>query len=221
MTQVTNLQDYANLHPATRPHAVRKPVYKSFKPDTEFEIDDFLKSQVFVVSAGAIGRRHMLGDGRETISSVYFENEVLDFRIMDTATGTLVCLLPVTVRVYDGDEFDRLKIEKPELGARQLANMINQHRYAARHCVDLARKSAVEKLASFIFECRSRLPAGRDGAICLTLKRSDIADYMGLRIETLSRAFSKLKRERLIDYSEVDEVAILNEPALRQIANGR
>jgi uncharacterized protein YjhX (UPF0386 family) len=44
---------------------------------------------------------------------------------------------------------------------------------------------------------------------------------MGLRIETLSRAFSKLKKMRLIESSDGDEVQIIDEPGLRQLANGR
>jgi CRP/FNR family transcriptional regulator len=50
------------------------------------------------------------------------------------------------------------------------------------------------------------------------MKRSDIADYLGLRLETVSRAFSKLRQHNIIDLNE-DEVLILDQAKLNQLSN--
>jgi CRP/FNR family transcriptional regulator len=50
------------------------------------------------------------------------------------------------------------------------------------------------------------------------MKRSDIADYLGLRLETVSRAFSKLRQSSIIDVNE-DEVLILDQAKLNQLSN--
>jgi len=57
--------------------------------------------------------------------------------------------------------------------------------------------------------------------LALHLARWEIADYPGLTFETVSRAFSKLKKMRLIALGNADEVAVLNQKGLSEVASGR
>lgn len=196
------------------------------EPFRSFEINTFLigeviaKRPIVVIAHGAVGLQHLLKDGRRTISTIFISGEVLDVRHSSSNDGKLICLTPVDVHLMKSEVFDGLQRESPQFRSALLASHFRQCGLTARHCVDLARKSAVEKLASFIFECRKRQMAEKDTSICLILKRIDIADYMGLRPETLSRAFATLKKHKLIDCDGSDQIEILDEKSLRQIASG-
>ncbi len=221
MTQLAYIDEYKTAEAHSSSVRVNAPTLNSFEQDTVLDCDAFRNLPILVVTKGAVGLQHMLGDGRQTISVIFFEGDVLDTRHFSKASGKLVCILPVTASLYNGDDFETMQRDSTQFQIEQSSNQARQHLYAAQHSVDLARKSAVEKLASFIFECRKRQQLGRQLTVCLRLRRTDIADYMGLRVETLSRAFSKLRKMQFIDSDDADEVHILNEPALRQLANGK
>ncbi len=175
---------------------------------------------IAIISSGAAGLQHFLRDGRRTLSTIFLTGEVLDYSQMRGSGGSLCRLLPGKARLYDVDVIEHLRFNNPKAWATLMAGKFRCCSLSTNHSVDLARKSAVEKLASFIFECRSRQAECRSTLINLILNRIDIADYMGLRPETLSRAFTKLKQRRMIACDGSDFIHILNEPGLRQIANG-
>ncbi len=196
------------------------PLTRLFKANTVLVPEQVPHATVFVVCGGVVGLQHILGDGRRTLSTLYLDGDVVDFGELGDTSGTLICLRSVSGYLISDEEFDRRKRTDHEFCASLETNYARQNRFMARHCADLAHKSSVEKLASYIFECRSRqrFASGRD--IHLILRRIDIADYMGLRAETLSRTFSQLKQLGLIDVRSASRVRIINEPVLRQIANG-
>jgi len=221
MTQLAYIEDYDSVNVHDTSSWLSTPTVNIFDQDTVLDCDAFSHLPILVIKKGAIGLQHMLGDGRQTISLIFFDGDVLDCRHYGKASGKLVCILPVTAELYNGDDLEHMQRTNTRFQIEQASNQARQHLYAAQHSVDLARKSAIEKLASFIFECRKRQQLGRSLSVCLRLRRMDIADYMGLRVETLSRAFSKLRQMKLISSNDADEIKILNEPALRQLANGK
>jgi CRP/FNR family transcriptional regulator, anaerobic regulatory protein len=175
---------------------------------------------IVIISSGAAGLQHFLKDGRRTISTIFLAGEVLDYSQIRGSGGSLCCLLPGQAQMFNAVVLEKLRQENPQAWSTLMIGKFRCCSQTTNHSVDLARKSAVEKLASFIFECRNRQTAERSKLINLILNRIDIADYMGLRPETLSRAFTKLKQLKMIACERGDYIHILNEPALRQIANG-
>ncbi|NNG02938.1 MAG: helix-turn-helix domain-containing protein [Inquilinus sp.] len=87
----------------------------------------------------------------------------------------------------------------------------------------LGRKSTEEKLAAFILEfCRpSGALSGLGREIHLPMRRSDIAEYLALTTESVSREFSRLKRDRIIAMPRPSRVVVLNRPALEAAARGQ
>ncbi|VAV92708.1 hypothetical protein MNBD_ALPHA08-2226 [hydrothermal vent metagenome] len=221
MVQIACIENYASSNSLANKAWRNKPTINSFPQDTVLDQQAFQNLPILMISKGVIGLQHTLGDGRQTISIVYFAGEVIDFRHLGSVSGRAICLLPVIVKLFNGEDYDRMQRQDQEFQQEQSAISARQLFYASQHSIDLARKSAVEKLASFILENRKRANLGRALTVHLKLRRTDIADYMGLRAETLSRAFSKLKNMRLITYSDADEIHITNEPMLRQLANGK
>lgn len=221
MTQIAHIENYHTANPVWSRNKTNQPTLNSFGLDTVLDCDAFRKLPILVVTSGAIGLQHILGDGRQTISVLFFEGDVIDTRHFCKASGNLICVLPTATQLYSAEDFNLLQQKSTKFQIEQSSSQARQSLNATQHSVDLARKSAVEKLASFIFECRKRQKLGRGLTVCLRLRRSDIADYMGLRAETLSRAFTKLKKMDFIDADEADVIQILNEPGMRQLANGK
>ena len=85
----------------------------------------------------------------------------------------------------------------------------------------LGRKTARERLASFRLQSRRGLPCGSSRAhFTLPMARGDIADYLGLTIETVSRTLTRLRGERLIDLVSQTELKILDPNGLENLAGG-
>ena len=86
----------------------------------------------------------------------------------------------------------------------------------------LGRKSSVEKLASFLRVLTDRVgqPLGDFNQVTLPMTRADIADFLGLTTETVSRTFTQLRKSKIIAIDHVNTVIILKPIALHAIAEG-
>ncbi len=86
----------------------------------------------------------------------------------------------------------------------------------------LGRKTVEEKLASFVLEfCRpSGAPTTLSREIHLPMRRPEIAEYLGLTTESVSREFSRLKREGIVSMPRPSRIVVLNRPALEALALG-
>lgn len=86
----------------------------------------------------------------------------------------------------------------------------------------LGRKSSIEKLASFLQVLTDRVgePLGDFDQVTLPMTRADIADFLGLTTETVSRTFTQLRRSQIIAIDHVNTIIILKPIALQCIAQG-
>jgi CRP/FNR family transcriptional regulator len=94
---------------------------------------------------------------------------------------------------------------------------------AQQQLVLLGRKTATERLASFLLllaDRADRLAGDKSSFVNLPMSRADIADYLGLTKETVSRIFSAFRADRLIRLRALNVVEILDRPALAKIAEG-
>jgi CRP/FNR family transcriptional regulator len=90
------------------------------------------------------------------------------------------------------------------------------------HTLLLGRKSAPEKLASFLLSLSQRAVERGDTAspVMIPMGRADVADYLGLTIETVSRTLTKFKASGLLELPNPSTVALRDPGALRRIADG-
>jgi CRP/FNR family nitrogen fixation transcriptional regulator len=86
-------------------------------------------------------------------------------------------------------------------------------RHAEDHMLLLGRKSAMERVASFLLEMDRRLV--RTGMMALPMCRRDIGDYLGLTLETVSRALSQLHAEGVLGFSGARQIVLRNRQRLR------
>jgi CRP-like cAMP-binding protein len=108
----------------------------------------------------------------------------------------------------------------PALHARLLRAALKEISAMQDHFMMLARKSAPEKVASFLMVMAERTGTddGRHTRIVLPMKRSDIADFLGLTIETVCRAITRLRKAKIIALDDAQTVLILDADRLEQAA---
>ncbi|WP_142781864.1 Crp/Fnr family transcriptional regulator [Agrobacterium sp. T29] len=113
-----------------------------------------------------------------------------------------------------------LKLEaggEASYGELQRAIYLSLQRMQA-HATLLGRKTAAERVASVVLDFAHQFSKGNSSK---NLTRAEIADYLGMTLETVSRHFGRLKREKLISFSTPEIVTITDREALEQLAAGR
>ena len=184
---------------------------------------DGLKSwPIIAISAGVVSIQHLLKDGRKSIAAFLMPGDIIDLRSFSRRTrGQLVALGKSEVCRVSPQMLDMMVAANP--GARTVLweNLRDQSFRAMDHAADLAKKRALEKLASFIFECRIHYSASAaPEVVSIPVRRVDLADYLGMQPETLSRCFHDLEDQGILDFKSLSAVAISDVPTLRRIANG-
>ncbi len=177
---------------------------------------------VYNVTRGILKLYRLLPDGRRQIARFVHPGEFLGLTLRDVHGYTAEALEPVEYCRFPRERFDRFVDEHPELG-RELY-LVTAHELAAAHeqLIVLGRKTARERLASFLIELfdRARLRNSDREIIHLPMARVDIADYLGLTRETVSRGFTALREEGLIALLPGERVALLKRARLEELARG-
>lgn len=177
---------------------------------------------VIAITKGVLSLQHILHDGRLTIAALFMRGEILDVRnSADRKRGKLIALGEVELCGLSADVFEHVIVSNPAARTVAWGSIRSQAFRAMDHASDLAKKSAVEKLASFIFECRNRQSLRiQEDKVEIPLRRSDLAAYLGMQPETVSRIFKDLEKNEIVKVTDLTVIQILNAPALRRIANG-
>ena len=187
-----------------------------------FEGDD--ASYVYNLTSGVLRLSKLLPDGRRQIAGFLFPGDFLGITMEDEHAFTAEAITPSTLCQFSRARFDAFVDTHPHL-ERRLYAIAAQELAAARHqLVLLGRKTATERVASFLLMLADRdestLDALSASEVVLPMSRSDIADYLGLRIETVSREISSLKASRLIRLTTTHNIRLLDRARLELMAEG-
>ncbi len=166
-------------------------------------------------------------DGKEQILGLAYPSDFLGRPFGQTTPYGVEALTDAHVCVFQRSDFDRFAREHPRLEHKLLERTLMELDRTRRWMLLLGRMNAEQKLASFLLETADRMaPAdcsflGHDVPITFTLPlaRQQIADVLGLTIETVSRQFTRMKKEGLIDLPSRREATLLNRAALQTLAS--
>ncbi len=156
------------------------------------------------ILSGTIKLTKALADGRQQIVGILFPPDFLGRAHGGPSTYMAEAATEVELCCYPPEDFLRLMEKHPCLERRLHDKTLDELDAAREWMVLLGRKTAREKVASFLFMLARRAwkagCAGEDGQTLfhLSLRRADMADYLGLTIETVSRQITKLRGEGLI-----------------------
>lgn len=164
-------------------------------------------------------------DGREQIVGVAYPSDFIGRPFGQTSKASVVALTDARVCVFARNDFDRFAREHPGLEHKLLERTLSELDRTRSWMMLLGRKTASEKIATFLLEMSERLaetdcaprfgPARR---FSLPFSRQQVADVLGLTIETVSRQFTRLKNDGVIELPSRREVEIVDRPALLALA---
>lgn len=161
-------------------------------------------------------------DGREQIVGMVFTSDFIGRPFGKTTGHGVTALTESKVCVFNRRDFDSFAREHPALEHKLLQRTLSELDRTRRWMLLLGRKSASEKVASFLLEMVERVggspcestDAPAELLLELPVSRQQIADVLGLTIETVSRQFTRLKAEGILDLPSRREVLIRDRFAL-------
>ena len=180
-----------------------------------FEGDD--STFFYEVLEGVVRTSKVLSDGRRQVVSFNFPGELVGLSHDTVYHTTCEAIAPTQVRVIKKSALSTIMKERPEFAEQLLKVAAESLNSMQDHFVVLGRKCASEKLASFLLALAERETAreGETISFRLPMTRSDIADFLGLTIETVSRNLTVLKNEGIIDLPQTNIVRVRDISRLR------
>ncbi|HLN25998.1 MAG TPA: cyclic nucleotide-binding domain-containing protein [Patescibacteria group bacterium] len=177
---------------------------------------------LYSIGTGAVKLYKLLSDGRRQITAFLFAGDFFGLSMHGVYAYTAEAMTPVHLCRFPRRKLEALFDEVPKLEKRLLGATIHELASAHEQMLLLGRKTAREKVATFLVTLWARLVGDGEqpAQITLPMSRSDIADYLGLTIETVSRTLTVFKREALITLPDANHVAIKQHDALARIAEG-
>jgi len=169
---------------------------RSFTRDEEIYAEGDRSDCWFRVVAGTVRSCKLLADGRRHIPEFFFAGDSFGLDAADERFASAEAVGDVVVMRYPRGATERLLDERPELARRMCSATLRGLTHAHARMLLLGRMTATERVASFLLELAERRDAKR--AVELPMSRYDIADYLGLTIETVSRVLSAFKRDGAI-----------------------
>ncbi|MCJ8323786.1 MAG: helix-turn-helix domain-containing protein [Rhizobiales bacterium] len=182
---------------------------------TEGEVNEYIGS----ITEGIVKVYKLLNDGRQQIISLGFPGDMLG-NIIDAEYNYFVeAVGKVKICLYRVSRIASFAATNPEIYLSILGKTNQQLSHARDWLVLLGRKTAKEKIASFLLLLSEHhLGSETDQAFKIPLKRQEIADFLGLTIETVSRNFSSLKNQQLIREQAGHMLIIVDYSALKNIS---
>ena len=173
---------------------------------------------VYEVVSGTLRLYKLLPDGRRQITGFPSTGHLLGLAPDGEHVYSAEAVTAVTLCRYPRASFNRLIDSVPGLARRLWAVTSDELRLAQDQLLLLGRKTASEKVASFLLMLADASDDGDE--IALPMRRGDIGDYLGLTIETVSRTLTEMKRDRLLALPTSDSARLLDRERLEALAGG-
>lgn len=174
----------------------------------------------YKVISGAVRLCKHMTDGRRQIADFLLAGDFFGFMQFGNYKFTAEAVGDVVLMCYPQRQVERLSNAMPNLRGRLLVLLSQRLLGMQDHLVMLGRQTAKERVASFLLHIAERSDAEEGLAFDLPMSRQDIADYLGLTIETVCRMLSEMKRERIIAIPSLSEVVLNDMDALQALAEG-
>jgi CRP/FNR family nitrogen fixation transcriptional regulator len=164
---------------------------------------------LYKIKYGAVRIYRLLADGRRQVVAFHIKGETFGFEAWKVRSFYAEAIAPTGLTTVDAESDGRYSADLMALALRSMVR-------AQEHLLVIGRQSALEKLAVFLVDLDDR--QGHDGVIDLPMTRTDIGDYLGMTIETVSRSFSKLRDMGVLQLRNTRCVEILKGDKLRAIS---
>jgi CRP/FNR family transcriptional regulator, nitrogen fixation regulation protein len=188
-----------------------------YRKDTEIFGQNEPADYISQVIEGAVRTHKLLSDGRRQIGAFHLPGDIFGLENGDFHRFTAEAIVDTTVRLVKRQGLEREAKNDPAM-VRNLLNVTTDNlRHVENHLLLLGRQTAREKVAAFLLEMNARMKP--TGAMALPMNRRDIADYLGLTLETVSRALSAFQRKGYLRFLNPTQrqIVVLNAEGLAEL----
>ena len=186
---------------------------QSYRPHEVVFYEDDPADHLYEIAEGSVMLYCLLGDGRRQVVDILGAGDLIGI----SGTGYFDCsaeaLSEVRLRMLDRQSIERDPALQVHVNRCLMSRIEGRH----SHAVLLGRKSASERVASFLMRfvpgrgemgCRGPQTGDDSRTVVLRMSRQEIADYLGLTIETVSRTLSDMKRRGIISIEKNDHIRL-------------
>ena len=194
-------------------------VFSDHKYDADEEIygEGEPVEYVYQVVRGAVRTYKVLCDGRRQISAFHLLGDMFGLTSGGEHRMSAEAVVGATIRLVKRRALDAATRTDPGLACALWKAAADDLRHAEDHMMVLGRKSAVEKVATFLLEMDRRL--AKSGRVALPMSRRDIADYIGMTIETVSRTLTQLQEDGALELSGARNIELADRRMLADLSN--
>lgn len=195
-----------------KPVGIARVLGKGEEVFAEGDAADFF----YKVLSGTVRTYKLLNDGRRQIDEFHLAGDMFGLEIAREHRFSADAVDAATIVAFRRRRFETLAHDDPALGDQVMSSMMRSLERAHDHMMLLGRKTAQEKVATFLLDM-SRRTSNQD-RFELPMQRTDIADHLGLTIETVSRTMTQFAREGLIKLAAASRSVVLcDRAALRRL----
>jgi CRP/FNR family transcriptional regulator, nitrogen fixation regulation protein len=169
---------------------------------------------VYKVLSGSVRSYRLLSDGRRQISGFYLPGDIFGVEFGEEHCSSAEAVGDCSLLLVKRSSLLKLAERDHGIGSRLLSVIVAELKRSRSHGL-LLIKSAQERLAAFLLEMAERL-AG-NGAVELPMSRQDIADYLGLTIETVSRTLNQFAQSSMIQLVASRQIVLRNQLLLSEM----
>jgi CRP/FNR family nitrogen fixation transcriptional regulator len=182
--------------------------------ETIFGEGDELRSSYRIIS-GAVRLSRISEDGRRQIVEFRTAGDFLGFEWNEACALSAEAVREVVAIRYLRNRVDRLIEQRSDVRDGLMALIREEIRSAHEHLITLGCQGAKERVASFLLQLARKASVEDGGTIEIDLGRQDMADYLGLTLETISRTLNEFKRAGAIGLPKRRQIRILSKAKLR------
>ena len=186
----------------------------SYPRDTEIFGENEPADYVYKVISGSVRTYKILADGRRQIAGFHLPGDIFGSQLAEVHTLSAEAVADAKVLVVKRSALTALAGRDAAV-ARELFSLTSRELRRMQERILLLVKSAQERVASFLLEMAERASAGN--IVELPMSRQDIADYLGLTIETVSRTLTTLEGAAAIEVPTSRCIVLRNRSALNRL----
>ena len=186
----------------------------SYSRNTEIFGENEPADYVYKVISGSVRTYKILNDGRRQIGGFYLPGDIFGLQFAEEHTFSAEAVTDTKVLVVKRTALTALAGRDAAIG-RELFALTGRELRRVQDRILLLVKSAQERVASFLLEMAERASAGN--IVELPMSRQDIADYLGLTIETVSRTLTCLESAATIEVPTSRRIVLRNRSALNRL----
>lgn len=174
---------------------------------------------LFQVEEGVVRLHRIIGEGRRVITAFHFAGDLIGASLQNDFLFTAEAVTECKIRRISRKSFHEEVARSDALGPAYIFLLCQEAAAAHEQMVLLSKKNAEERLCSFIVKLASRRnPQPRPGLLRVPMNRQDIADHLGLTIETVSRTITKLASRNIVSPEGRHDLRIVNLVRLKQLS---